>query len=464
MGSSASLFYSSNDRENTLDWRIQPSDDQYDKQQERWNDLAAYLRDELRMSSGKPIRSWLQGSYKFSTQIRPPSAGEEFDIDLGIYFQWDGLPCDGDHEPDALKAFVQDALESYAADPTNDSEGVSDPKPRCNRIHFADSFHIDVPSYHLDAGRDARALATENGEWEASDPKAIYQWWKDSLEGHDRQKGRRIVRYLKMWAALRFPLESRPSSIMLTVLAAAAYLEADSQELSGDDELLSAVLRKIDERLRKSQEVANPVDRTENLNRLSNDDSEAMLNAFQEALEASERALAAATRTESAEIWSELFSHFFPAPPEEEVQLLKSLSEGRSVAVIAFDPIVSIQATVGGRAYKGLNEIGPVPKGCDLLFTLANAPALPPGASVTWTIRNSGREAEEQNDLGHLSGEGLSTQEHSAYRGTHYVDVAVKLGRQLIGRRRVPVKINSLGVALRNPPKQDWVRFRNRRR
>jgi len=48
--------------------------------------------------------------------------------------------------------------------------------------NFRPDFHIDVPCYHLDPDRDARALATETGGWEESDPKAIYQWFKSRYE------------------------------------------------------------------------------------------------------------------------------------------------------------------------------------------------------------------------------------------------------------------------------------------
>lgn len=97
MGIAASLFHSTLDPQQTLDWRIRPSDEQYEQQQERWNDLAAYLIDDLKARSGYPISSWLQGSYKFGTQVRPSSALAEFDIDLGVYFRWEGIPRDGAH-------------------------------------------------------------------------------------------------------------------------------------------------------------------------------------------------------------------------------------------------------------------------------------------------------------------------------------------------------------------------------
>src|ERR1700685_2880054 len=98
MGAAASLFFSSNDAEKqTLFRRCTPSEEQYDEQKDRWNDLASHLTADLKERSGYSIRTWLQGSYKFATQIRPVRRGQEFDIDLGVYYEWEGKPQDGRH-------------------------------------------------------------------------------------------------------------------------------------------------------------------------------------------------------------------------------------------------------------------------------------------------------------------------------------------------------------------------------
>ncbi|WP_354134689.1 hypothetical protein [Bradyrhizobium sp. S3.9.1] len=107
-----------------------------------------------------------------------------------------------------------------------------------------------------------------------------------------------------------------------------------------------------------------------------------------------------------------------------------------------------------------MDKIGPIPKGCEINFTLANAHAMPRGAVVTWMVRNSGIEAESLNDLGHRGEEGPSATEHSAYRGVHYMDVAVKLNGRLIGSKRVPVTVTGLGMPQRNPPRPSWTKLR----
>lgn len=464
MGLAASLFYSTVEPEKCLDWRIRPSDDQFEAQRARWNDLADVLLSDLKTRSGFPTSSWLQGSYKFGTQVRPASSGQEFDIDLGVYFRWDGQPEDGGWSPVELKDFVQDSLIAYAQDATNDAEGVSEPKPRCSRIHFNDDFHIDVPCYHLDAKRDARALAVNDDSWENSDPKAIYKWWKDTIDDAARPRIRRIVRYLKMSAALHFGEgKTPPSSILLTVLAARAFDELDPSTIEGDDDLLRAVLAGMKARLDGSLKVSNPANTAENLNRLNDEANAFFVGWVATFLDIADRATASKSKAAAAEIWAEAFGHFIEIPDEDDETIL--LEKAFKAPTVSFVPEVVVTATSKSspRTWTGINAIGPVPKNCSIEFALSNALQLPTGAVVSWTVRNGGKAAERENDLGHYSGEGLSTTESSAYPGRHYVDVAVKVNGALIGRRRVPVDVSSLGIVLRNPKSRPAYASRPRR-
>ena len=97
MGKAADLFVSTDAARETLHRRITPTDEQFEDQKNRWNDLAAFLKGRLKEETGFGTRTWLQGSYKFDTQIRPWMVGAEFDIDLGLYFEWAGQPEDGDY-------------------------------------------------------------------------------------------------------------------------------------------------------------------------------------------------------------------------------------------------------------------------------------------------------------------------------------------------------------------------------
>jgi hypothetical protein len=455
MGVAASLFYSSNDIEKqTLLRRCTPSDEQYDEQKERWNALADHLIVDLKERSGHSLRTWLQGSYKFGTQIRPVDRGDEFDIDLGVYFQWTGKPEDGRHSPQTLKSFVQDSLKAYEKGDTEDVRDVCPPKTRCCRISYRNNFHIDVPAYHLHAGQDARTLATSDG-WETSDPKAIYVWFRDQFDNSTRDKVRRQIRYFKTWAALKLKLdEGRPSSIMLTVLVAEAATALGIANLGADDEALRDLIVGIVKRLEGSVKVSNPVDQSENLNRLTTEQNTTFVDRLKTFQDVALRANTGTTEFDAADVWQEAFEHMFPMPELPE-PLAKS-ANNPPVAVISPEIKVTAESQTNrsARQFTGVNAIGPIPKDCTITFEVTNADAMPAGSVILWTVRNEGREAELVNDLGHSTKIGRVATETSAYKGTHYMDCVVKVTGRTVAMRRVPVTITGATMPLRNPPRK----------
>ena len=457
MGAAADLFFSNDVARETLHRRITPTDDQFEDQKNRWNDLASFLKARLKEDTGLPTRTWLQGSYKFDTQIRPWSSSAEFDIDLGLYFEWEGNPEDGVHEPENLKALVQQALIDYQSDEENDATGVEDPKERCCRISFNPDFHIDVPCYHLDFDNDARALATESQGWEDSDPKAIYQWFKERYGDVTRRaQMRRQVRYLKMWAALNFNEGNRPSSILLTVLVAEA-LDGYAIEGVPDDDLFEHVTHIVSARIEASSEVLNPIDLTEDVNRLDDAGNVDFLDKLLALKEVAVRANEARDKAASAEIWAEAFGQFFPMPEDNNEEVEVERASG--ALVISFDPQVEVSAVPRNnqhRGWNGLNEIPQIPQGCDITFRLRNADQLPRGATLRWTVRNRGDEAGTFNDLGHAAGDGFEIVERSSYNGDHAMDLAVYLGSQIIGRRRIAIRIRGMAIPSRNPPRRRY--------
>lgn len=224
MGKAARLFNGT--AEQTLIGRLTPSQEQREFLQSQWNDLAEYLKPRLSEQYGYPTSTWLQGSYKYGTLIKPVHKGEEYDVDVGLYFEWED---DGEAKPSPgqLREWVQQALIVYMRRTAELREVIQPPKERCSRACFDARFHIDVPVYWLEPSSDSRQLATLSDKWEDSDPKAIYLWFKAFVERPERDQLRRLVRYLKGWAAVAFEgfSDSRPSSIVLTVLAAEAFSE-----------------------------------------------------------------------------------------------------------------------------------------------------------------------------------------------------------------------------------------------
>ena len=464
MGVCASLFFSSNDAEKqTLHRRITPSAEQLTQQQERWNMLADYLRGSLSAVTGLPVRTWLQGSYKFGTQVRPTRRGQEFDIDLGVYLVWDGEPEDGPLTAKQLKQYVQHSLHSY--DAPEKTEVVEPPKERCARIRFSGRFHIDVPGYHLEENWDQRALATENHGWEFSDPKALYQWFRDQFDDQTRARVRRQIQYLKVWAGLHLEDELRPSSTLLTVLVAEESLYTDFENLGGDDEAFEFIVFSILTRLQADRSVPNPVDTDEDLAaRLG---PQGMDGFIRELIGLSQSAARANDQTEAlsaAMIWSDVFSHFFPMP---DIDGMLAPAGTTAPALLYFSPQIDVVARADNnpnRTWSGRNGVGPIPKKCSIDFLLVNSPDLPQNAHVIWMVRNEGKEAELASDLGHPAGSGYTATETSAYHGSHYMDCVVTVGSQVIGARRVPVKITGTPMPPRKPQSATGLRAASKER
>lgn len=461
MGITSTLFHDSNDSDRqTLHRRITPTEDQFQEQQERWNLLADYLIEDLRNRSNCQIRTWLQGSYKFGTQVRPPAKGQEFDIDLGVYFEWKGGPEEGDHSPIVIKEMVQESLNSYTGESVIE---VSPPKTRCSRIRFQGDFHIDVPSYHLDPSRNVRALATEADEWENSDPKALYLWFKDTFSEYNRAKVRRQIRYVKCWASLKVSdADSRPSSTLLTILVAEAFQALTADSVGADDDALLAVLDKIVERLRNKSDVLNPINASENLTGgLTTEALDAFLDGLVEFRDIAQRALDCNSELAAATSWAEAFAHFMPLPELDLDKAVKTTESKSLLPTLLNVPDVRVQAvsrTNSNFKWESTNRIGPIPKDCTITFTIVDPAKLPRDAVVTWTVRNAQEEAEDTNDLGHGAGTGFVATERSAYKGTHYMDCVVTRYGQLIGIRRIPVEISGTFVPRRNPQRKPFWR------
>jgi hypothetical protein len=215
---------------------------------------------------------------------------------------------------------------------------------RCNRIHYGENFHIDVPVYHLDSSRNARALATQNDEWEDSDPKLIYLWFKKQVPEETRSQVRRLIRYLKAWAILNIKEgEGRPSAILLTVLVSESYKRLSSSETASEDEALAGILKLILDRLKDDQKVCNPVNTKEILSeRLGEQGFLKFIDHLQKFGDLATRAVAASTEVEAFTLWSNVYEHFFPWP-EPEVRML-SHSKQDSKILSAFTLNVSVKA------------------------------------------------------------------------------------------------------------------------
>lgn len=468
MGRASSLFNGAG--EQTLINRVSPTAQQREFLQTSWNELAEHLKVSLKAKHGYPISTWLQGSYKYGTLIKPVHPNEEYDVDLGVYFGW-GNGENLEPAADQLRRWVQQELIDYRLQCLTMRSVAEPAKERCSRASYQHQFHIDTPVYHLNTDTDKRRLACLTKGWEDSDPKAFYKWFRDARTGGQREQLRRLIRYLKAWAALSFDdiPDSRPTSILLTVLATQAYDDIGLALLFGveDDDALISIIKTIHERLNKDRRVQNPATKAvEELNRMSVEAWAAFLPRLDALLDIAQRADEAEGEPAAALIWSEAFSFLMPLPEVDEVDVL---DERTSRALMQL-PDIDIAVYTGSGDQRRFvanhrNQVAGVAKACTLIFSIANPHILPQFATVEWTVRNEGLEADAMSDLGHRRmGMGmLQPEERTRYLGTHHMDCIIRVNGQVYAARRVPVTIRDVHH-VQAPPRPAYTRLSLRRR
>lgn len=253
-----------------------------------------------------------------------------------------------------------------------------------------------------------------------------------------------------MWSALKCDEEYRASSILYTVLIAQEFRKIADTDKADDEDTLRAIVKKIADRLEASHRVKNPVNSEEDLNRLGEENTEKLIKKFRHLEDIAERAKASNSKIEASVIWSEAFDHFFPIPSED------TLASANALVPYTVIPLVSVTAVSKKNPnleFSGINRIGPLPRDCSVYFEIQNTESIPERASLEWFVRNAGSEAEGVNDLGHRAGDGLSARENTAYAGIHFMDLIIRLGRRVIGFRRIPVQIQNIVAPVRNPPR-----------
>lgn len=458
MGAAAGLFFSTDAEQETLNKRVRPGDDQLERLRERKDDLVAHLKRDLPLSSGVAISTWLQGSYKLHTLIRPLSK-QNYDVDVGIYFEW-GHSSDVKLTPAELRAKLQQSLLDFAANDQHVKDVENPAKDRCSRAYYEKHLHIDLPGYHYSTDTRETRLATIDGAWEVSDPEKMVNWFQERLDGDERAQARRVVRYLKAWAALRFEedRDAQPSSLMLTVLATDAFADMVQGLTIGDDEALQLVVEEVFDRLSATSVVENPVDSDQdrNINRLDDGNFARFMDALKQLRDIARNAVLADNEPDAAAIWTEAFDYLLPLP-DVTGMAEADLAKGRMVLVNAPSVRVAVSAERGGapRQVFSNGQVDLAYRDEWLRFYVTNRHLLPARAEIRWVVRNIGQDAYDENDLGHSKlGNGEFHDEHAMYHGRHFMDCEVRVDGRLYALTRIPVAITRTQMPPRHPPRR----------
>lgn len=150
-----------------------------------------------------------QGSYSYSTGIKPVKVGQEFDVDVV-------LPIDAARgrwmarSPDDVLNHLATRLRGSYPD-----QRVSR-RNRCVRIDYAGEFHLDVvPGWQKDGIHYVPDRS--QGSWVASNPAGLTAWVKQQ-NARSSMRMIRAVKFLKYWRDHRFGGSVAPKSILLTAL------------------------------------------------------------------------------------------------------------------------------------------------------------------------------------------------------------------------------------------------------
>jgi hypothetical protein len=250
------------------------------------------------------------------------------------------------------------------------------------------------------------------------------------------------------------------------VLVAEVFNRLPEGEIGADDDTLLALLRQMSARVRRGRKVRNPSNPSEDINRLTDAEWSKFSTGLNEFIEVAESACSADNEVVAADHWSKAFAHFFPLPDGASAIVAEQTMKSASL-VPATRPDITVTAVARNNQnlkFSSKNEIGPVPKNCDIYFEMAEPWKLPAGTTVEWIVRNEGTEAENVNDLGHLAGSGFGAREHSAYIGTHFMDCILRYDGRVFGVRRIPVKISGISAPRRNPIRRPaYVRLMGKR-
>ncbi len=349
MGLCAKLFYDSNNEDETLFSRITLTKEQIDEAREKKDTLLKYMKPELAAVFDAEVKHWLQGSYKNHTLIRPVRKGEEFDIDVGMYIMLNGE--EEGLEASETKSLNRQVLEWFAE---NKPEAqVEESKKSCERLSYPASFHIDIPIYYYDSGNDECKLATQNNGWVDSDPKALQDWFDNSVSNYSAtqlSRLRRVIKYLKTWAALNKNELGMLPSIAITVLVVNNY--SDSQD---DDDVFINTSIPIMDYIFENQVLPSPVN-GDDLFGFSPEKRDYIRKKAQALKNMCEFVKDSTDSIQQFVLWSGVFKHLFP-PFSDQVD---SLNQNTNLPAITTPPRIRVRHLDKSNAQKSNGVVGEV--------------------------------------------------------------------------------------------------------
>lgn len=207
----------------------------------------------------------VQGSFTMNTIIRPIDG--EFDIDIGVYFDFQDNDRDNWPTPQTVSGWLHEAVMKHT---TTEAEN----RTSCVRVIYKPinseneyGYHVDLPIYGTyrnfwDNQFTVIGMNDKRNWNEKSAPSAFTGWFNGKClkNTSDKKQLIRIVRYLKAWKDFQQGEIKMPNGMILTVLAAKNFEPKET-----DDEALYKILEEVHFLLWWDFSIIKPVQPENNL-------------------------------------------------------------------------------------------------------------------------------------------------------------------------------------------------------
>ena len=379
-----------------------------------------------------PIDRQQQGSWAYSTIIRPHPGGE-FDADVVLEFEDVGI------QPKEYLLRVNQALASHGT-----YAEMTLLKDRCVRVQYAGEHHVDLVPMVCVSGRNNIVNRTSN-QFERAEPVGYAEWFteRDDWCGGQLHKVVRLVKYLRDYKGTH-----ATRSVILTTLLGNQVRVGDvfTDTIDAFVTLMGRLALHL-ESCPSKPNLPDPSCPESSFNhRWTEDEFRTLRTVVSSLAYRAELALASTSPAEATRRWRDLFGDSFP-----EVTSLGGASSSALVAapleqmaVNVFAGVVElytarIDSVVLGKGMLRARQLGAsVEKDRQLRFRVTTS--TPGEYEVFWKVLNRGRES-----LGNRRGEivlgGRDREETTLYRGHHYVEAYIVQNRVVVAKARRSVVI-----------------------
>lgn len=298
--------------------RIKLDDTRAGKIQAAHNTLRDYLAEDDEI---KPrfYESFLQGSYRLNTAVRPQGDGEyDVDVILSLNLKKD----------DGTMMVAKDVIE-WVANRLKLSDRYKEkvkPRRRCVRVNYAQGLHMDITPAHCDGNTDGVLLVPP--DWSESHPKGFREWCIKCQE-NSANFFYPAVKMLKWWRNIHYGDDGSPKSMIFTTMAG-LHIPAKSNSY---DEALVTTMESINIFLQLNPSVPtikNPSLETEILSsRWSLSDYWKFRDDLNSATKQARRALDEKDEEKTIEIWNSLvlYSDTFPKSKKQLEEEARKMAE-----------------------------------------------------------------------------------------------------------------------------------------